>query len=96
MLDVRSSGDGVVVGARVRPRSRPGLSESDGGLVISVAAPPEKGKANEEACRALAGALDLPPSAVVLRAGGKARRKVFEVAGLDPVAVRDRLLRATR
>ena len=95
MLEVRASGDVVVIGARVRPATHPALRESDGGLVISVAAPPEKGKANEAACRALAESLGIPHSAVTLRSGGKARRKVFEVRGLDPVAARQRLLRAT-
>ncbi|MGH2724880.1 MAG: DUF167 domain-containing protein [Actinomycetota bacterium] len=95
MLDVRASGGMVVVGARVRPRSRPGLRESDGGLVVSVAAPPEKGKANEEARRALAGALGVAPSAVTLRSGGKARRKVFEVTGVDATTARARLLAAS-
>lgn len=96
MLEVRASGDVVVVGARVRPGSRPAIRESDGGLVISVGAPPEKGKANEEACRALARAVGVPPSAVTLRSGGKARRKVFEVTGLDAATVRERVLAAAR
>jgi uncharacterized protein YggU (UPF0235/DUF167 family) len=94
VLEVRASGDVVVVGARVRPGSRPAIRESDGGLVISVGAPPEKGKANEEACRALAEAVGVQRAAVTLRSGGKARRKVFEVRGLDPATVRDRLLAA--
>jgi uncharacterized protein YggU (UPF0235/DUF167 family) len=86
----------VAVGARVRPATRPGLRESDGGLVISVGAPPEKGRANEEARRALAEALGIPPSGVALRSGGKARRKVFEISGLQADEVRRRLLDVVR
>ena len=65
----------------------------DGGLVISVAAPPEKGRATEEARRALADAIGVRPSAVTLRTGPAARRKVFAVAGIVVADARYRLLR---
>jgi uncharacterized protein YggU (UPF0235/DUF167 family) len=91
-LDVRSVGAAVLIGVRVRPRSRPALELTDGGLVLRVAAVPEKGKATEEARRALAQALGIPPSAVSLRSGPRARRKVFAVEGLDAVTARARLL----
>jgi uncharacterized protein YggU (UPF0235/DUF167 family) len=69
---------------------------TDGGLVIRVAAAPERGKATEEARRRLATALDMPPSAVELRFGAAARRKTFTVVGLTATAVRSRLLAAAR
>lgn len=94
MLDVRDRDGAVVVSLRVRPRSRPSVSMGQGGLVISVAAPPEKGRATEEARRALAAALDVPPTAVTLRTGAAARRKVFAVAGVEAAEARSRLLRA--
>ena len=94
MLDVREKDGAVLVSVRVRPRSRPGLSLTDGGLVISVAAPPEKGRATEEGRRALAAALDVPPSSVELRSGAAARRKVFVVTGVAVVDVRRLLLAA--
>jgi uncharacterized protein len=96
VLDVRDSGRGVTVGVRVRPRSRPGLEAGEGGLVIRVAAAPEKGRATEEARRALAAALGVAAPAVSLRSGWAARRKVFEVAGVDAASVRQRLLAAVR
>jgi uncharacterized protein YggU (UPF0235/DUF167 family) len=93
VIDVRERDGVVLVSVRVRPRSRPGLSADDGGLVISVAAPAEKGRATEEARRALADALGLPPSAVTLRTGATARRKVFAVTGIVVADARNRLFR---
>lgn len=62
--------------------------------MVSVAAPPQKGRATEEARRALAAVLGVPPSAVELRTGATARRKVFVVSGIPVVEARTRLLRA--
>ena len=95
-LDIRAQGTGVIVAVQVRPRSRPAVEVTDAGLVIRVAAAPEKGQATEEARRALAAALDVAPSAVALRTGPTSRRKTFVVEDLDPVAARHRLLAATR
>lgn len=93
-IDVRAHGDGVIVAVRVRPRSRPGLEVTEAGLVMRVAAPPEKGRATEEARRALAAALDVSASAVALRSGPTSRRKTFTVQGVDPSDARSRLLGA--
>jgi hypothetical protein len=94
VLDVRERDGEILVAVRVRPRSRPGLHLTDGGLVIRVAAAPEKGRATEEARRALAEALDVAPSAVTLRAGAAARRKTFVVRGTSAIEARQRLLAA--
>ncbi len=48
-----------------------------------VTAPAAEGAANRAITRALARALGLPPSAVVLVAGERARDKVLEVAGVE-------------
>lgn len=94
MLDVRDGDGGVIVAVRVRPRSRPGLELTDAGLVIRVAAVPEKGRATEEARRALADALGMAPSAVSLRSGAAARRKTFVARGVPVAEARSRLLAA--
>lgn len=94
MLDVREKDGDVLVSARVRPRSSAGLSLTEAGLVLAVAAAPEKGRANDEARQALAEVLGLPPSAIVLRSGATARRKVFAVRGVGPVEARRLILRA--
>jgi uncharacterized protein YggU (UPF0235/DUF167 family) len=93
-IDVREHGNDVLVAVQVRPRSRPGIELTDAGLVIRVTAPPEKGRATEHARRALAEALDVPPSSVALRSGPTSRRKSFTVEGLTPLEARTRLLRA--
>lgn len=94
MLEVREKDGTVLVSLRVRPRSRRGLSLTEAGLVVAVGAAPEKGRATEEARRALAEALGVPPSAIELRSGATARRKVFVVTGVEAVEVRQRILRA--
>lgn len=96
MLDVREKDGSVVIGVRVRPRSRPGMELTDGGLVIAVAAAPEKGRATEEARQRLASALAVAPTSVKLRSGASARRKVFAVSGVPAADVRSRLLAAVR
>jgi uncharacterized protein YggU (UPF0235/DUF167 family) len=93
-LDIRSAGELVLVALRVRSGSRPGMILTESGLVIRVASPPEKGRATEEARRALARALELAPLRVSLRSGATARRKVFAVEGVDAVTARRRLLEA--
>ena len=95
-VDVRAIEGGVLVAVQVRPRSQPGLEVTEAGLVIRVAAPREKGKATEEAMRALAEALEVAPSSVKLRSGPSSRRKTFTVAGIEVLAARQRLLEATR
>ena len=93
-IDVREHGTGVIVAVQVRPRSQPGLEVTEAGLVIRVAAPPEKGRATDHARRALAEALDVPHTAVSLRSGPTSRRKTFTVEGMSALAARTRLLAA--
>ncbi len=50
---------------------------------IRVRAAPEAGKATDEAARALADALGVPPTRVRLRTGARSRTKTFEVEGLS-------------
>lgn len=95
-VDVRQQGSGVIVAVLVRPRARPGIELTEAGLVIRVGAPPEKGRATEEARRALAAAIDVPPAAVSLRTGRTSRRKTFAVEGANVVEARGRLLAAAQ
>lgn len=53
---------------------------------MRVAAPASEGRANAAVRRALAAALRLPQSAVVLTRGASAKRKAFAVAGMDQAA----------
>jgi uncharacterized protein (TIGR00251 family) len=78
---LRPSGGRILVEIKVVPgaaRSQvAGLR--DGALLVRVAAPPEKGKANEELRDCLARALGIPKSAIELVAGASSRRKRVSV-----------------
>ena len=85
-------------GTRLRLRVTPGAKQTTivgvhgGALKLSVAAAPERGKANRAVVALLARALGLPSSAVTITAGESSKDKVAEIA-LAPAAVRSRLLR---
>jgi uncharacterized protein len=94
-FDLRDVGGVLLVGARIKPRSRPSVSLTEQGLVVGVAAAPVQGGANEEARRTIASLLGVPTSSVELRSGTRSRSKVFSVAGLDLETARARLRSAT-
>ena len=72
-----------LVTVRVGPRSsRASVGLDDRGILVRVRAAPEDGRATEEARRALAEALGVPGTGVILRRGGRSRTKVFEVEGV--------------
>jgi uncharacterized protein (TIGR00251 family) len=60
-------------------------------LRLSVAAPAERGKANEAVIRLLASAVGLPRDRLRIVRGHTARRKVIAIEGLDEAQVRARL-----
>ena len=81
------------VTVRVVPRSGRTVVEADPrGLVVRVRTAPEGGRATEEARRVLAAAAGVPASLVRLRSGGRSRRKVFDVDGMDTAELHRRLL----
>jgi uncharacterized protein len=81
----------VSVAVRVVPRSdRTAVDVSAGRIVIRVRVAPADGRANEEARRALARALGVPPSRVALLRGRRSRDKTFEVAGMTRAEVLQR------
>ncbi|MFZ5449836.1 MAG: DUF167 domain-containing protein [Thermodesulfobacteriota bacterium] len=53
-------------------------------LKVRVAAPPEKGAANQELIAFLARVLDLPKSAIKLTLGAQSRNKVVTIYDLSP------------
>ncbi|RKY60647.1 MAG: DUF167 domain-containing protein [Candidatus Latescibacterota bacterium] len=75
---------------RVVPRAKEDKIEGfspDRILRVRVAAPPEKGRANERLVRILAECLGVARSQVRIVAGRTAREKVVEVEGADPGAL---------
>ena len=75
---------------RVQPRARRDelVGEREGRIVVRVAAPPVDGKANAAACRLLARAAGVEPSAVEVVRGHGSRDKTVRVSGADAAAVR--------
>lgn len=62
----------------------------DGALNVRVAAPPVDGAANAALVRLVARTLEVPIVQVRLVVGATARRKVIEVAGVEPALLRAR------
>jgi len=54
---------------------------ADGTLKVKIAAPPEKGKANEALCAFLAKHYGVPRSAVTILSGHSAARKLVRIQG---------------
>ena len=75
----------------------PGASRSElvgrhgDGWRARIAAPPERGRANDALCKLLAATLSLPPGSVRVVAGVSARAKVIEIDGLDAAEIERRL-----
>jgi len=88
------------VTARIMLRVSPGSSRTAvtgrylDGWKVSVAAVPERGKANEEVVRVLAEVLALPKRRIAVVAGRSSRTKIVEVDGLTLAAVDAALARA--
>jgi uncharacterized protein (TIGR00251 family) len=86
-------GAGTLLEVKVVPgasRSRVAGPFGDG-VRVQVAAPPERGRANEELCATLAAALGVRPSDVSVVRGASGPRKVVHVATLGPDEVARRL-----
>lgn len=84
---------GVVLRVRVQPRtSRDEVAGRDArGLIVTVRAAPEKGKANAAVLKVLARRLSVPQRALTIASGERARDKRILVEGLNADEVRARL-----
>ena len=60
-------------------------------LKVRVAAPPERGKANESLAKLIATSFGIAESAVSLTAGETSRTKRFRLTGVDPIEFGERL-----
>ena len=83
--------------ARISVTVSPGAARSElvgrhgDGWRARVAAPPERGRANDALCALLAGLLQVPRSSVHVVGGQTGRRKIVEVDDLDPAEIERRL-----
>jgi uncharacterized protein YggU (UPF0235/DUF167 family) len=66
------------------------------GWKVRVAAPAERGRANEAVLELVAAAVNLPRMSVSLVAGASARDKVVQLDGLDFEEVEQRLMSSVR
>ena len=86
--------------ARIKVTVSPGAARTElvgkhgDGWKARVAAPPERGRANEALAELLAAALGVPKSAIRIAGGRSGRAKVVEVSELEEVEVERRLMRA--
>ncbi|HEX4906228.1 MAG TPA: DUF167 domain-containing protein [Acidimicrobiales bacterium] len=92
LYDVRDDGS-VVLRVHVQPGA--GRTQVQGrhgdALKVSVAAPPQAGRANEAVGKLLAEVFGVKESAVSITGGETNRAKRFQVKGLDEETVRERL-----
>jgi uncharacterized protein (TIGR00251 family) len=77
-------------GVAVRLHVQPGAGRSEvvgrhgDAIKVRVAAPPERGRANDACAQLLAGLLGVQAGAVELAAGAASRDKRFTVTGVEP------------
>jgi uncharacterized protein (TIGR00251 family) len=83
-LQTRASAGGIGFRLRVRPGARrDGIEGEHGGAhKVSVAAPPERGAANDAVVALLARLLGVSRDAVSIVSGGSSRNKSVRVRGL--------------
>jgi uncharacterized protein (TIGR00251 family) len=94
---LRAGSDFVTIEIVARPGSqrRGVLRAEPRGLVIGIASPAEKGKANDELIAAIANIAGVPRGEVSILRGAGARSKVVRIATAHPSAVAQRVLAAS-
>ena len=96
MLDLRDKDGGAVLRVRCRPgapRSKT-TGEHDGALKLDVAAPPERGKANEEVVRFIAKLVGANAADVSLITGATSREKTLHISGITAAGLAARIFAA--
>lgn len=84
MIEIRESGEGLIVSVRVQPKASANkiLGEHAGALKVSVTAAPEKGKANAAVIALLSKELRVPKSWIEITRGETTRIKTLRIRGL--------------
>lgn len=93
MIDVQPHDQGAILPVRARPGARRDaiLDEHAGALRVAVAAPPDRGRANEAIIDVLADALGLKRNQIELLTGATARQKRFLIHDLSTSELLERL-----
>ncbi len=87
----------ALIKVKVKPQASAtkfkGILDLNGGkiLKIDVAAPPEKGKANEELIKFLAKKLKVQKGEIAIKSGATSREKQLEINGLSFEKIIERL-----
>ena len=97
MIELSGSGNGVLMGVRVSPgasRSRV-MGEHGGRLKLSVAAPPERGKANEAVVELLAKELRVKKSQITVVRGETSKQKTVLIGGVTMEEMGEKIKKLT-
>jgi uncharacterized protein YggU (UPF0235/DUF167 family) len=82
----------MLLSVKVKPGSKqPGLSFDGDCVILRVRERAIEGAANAACVRALAAALEIAPSRVLLVRGAHGREKLFEILGVEEAEARKRL-----
>lgn len=89
VIELRQQGGDVLLPVKVVPKSSRDriIGELDGALKIAVAAPPEKGAANQAVCKLVAKSLGIRTQQVGVDAGHGSPRKTLRISGVAVAAV---------
>lgn len=92
-VEIRELTSGVQISIRAQPGARrEGVCGVHAGrLKVAIAAPPDKGKANEAIIRVMASALGLKRSQLAITSGQTSRDKTLQVEGTAVADVRRRI-----
>lgn len=90
MLEIEARDGALLLRLRVSPGARKAAikGQHGGALKLSVAEPPEKGKANQGVIELLAGVLDLPRRQITIISGHASQDKRVRIAGIEEAALR--------
>ncbi len=93
MLALRETPEGVTLKVKVKPKAKRSaiLGVRGDALLVSVTAPPERGKANQAVVELLARALTVPRSAITIIAGETHPEKVLKIQGISASDVQAKL-----
>jgi uncharacterized protein len=97
-VDIRDSREGALLPVRAQPGARRNAITGvhAGQLKVSVAAPPDKGRANAAVIRVLADSLGVKRAEIALATGAASREKVFAISGISAGELRQRVETALR